>query len=200
MPALVIPQGVIVRLVWSQSTVDTAVNVLGALNPTSLAITQTLTNTIGSAVKSALGSSGLNGVLSSTVALRAVGLRDISVPNQAEFLDGGGPTAGVATGDLLPSNVAYCVTLRTSLAGRSFRGRYYQWGYTETVNGVGGVPLAIVQTDTVAFVTAVGNALQANGLTPAVLSRKLLSGTAWSAPTGRTLLWTTQRRRLIPGI
>lgn len=200
MPALVIPQGVLVRLIWAQSTIDTAVNVLGALNPSSIAITQGLTNTIGTAIKAALSTSNLDINLSSTVELRTVGLRDISVPNQAEFLDSGAPHSGTVAGDILPASVSYCVTLRTALAGRSFRGRYYQWGFTEAQNGAGGVPVSAVQTSTVAFVTAVGNALQSNGLTPAVLSRKLLLGTAWSSPTGRTLLWTTQRRRLIPGI
>lgn len=199
MASLVIPQGVVVRLIWQQSTVDYAVNVLGAQNSTSLSITQALTNTIGAAVKASLASSGLAARLSNTVNLKQVGLRDINTANRPEFLDAAAGASGTQVADVLPGNVAYCATIRTALAGRSFRGRYYQFGLTELDNTLG-APTATVLTTTAAFVNAIGAALSGNGLTPAVLSRVHLVATPWAGAVARSTTWATQRRRLIPGI
>lgn len=41
------------------------------------------------------------------------------------------PVAGGQTGATLPSNIAACVSFRTGLRGRSYRGRNYLWGLTE---------------------------------------------------------------------
>lgn len=200
MPSYVIPQGVSVRLIWTLAGTDTAVNVLGAKNASSLAITQTLTNTIGAAIKSALGTAGLRTLLSTNVGLRAVGLRDVNVANLPEFLDSGAGTNGLSASDLLPGNVCYCVTIRTSKAGKRYRGRYYQWGITESDNTSLGVPSSTSITACVAFVNAIGAVLSANGLAPAVLSRAANDATVWSFAVNRNTTWSTQRRRLLPGI
>lgn len=49
---------------------------------------------------------------------------------QATF-SSGLPHAGTNTGQALPNNVAFCISLRTGLTGRSARGRWYQGGLTE---------------------------------------------------------------------
>jgi len=197
---LTIPQGVIVRLVWDLGGIDTAVNVLGALNPNAVTIDQAFANTVGASVKAALTSSNLAGSLGIGVALARVGLRNIAIANQFEFLDSGGPAASTGATDTMSGTTAYCVTIRTSLAGRSFRGRYYQWGAGEAANTNAGQPVASFQTQCAAFVNGVGAALSSHGLTPAVLSRKLATGTPWNTATARNTVWSSQRRRNLPGI
>jgi hypothetical protein len=207
-PAVEIPQGVFLRLLWSKGGALHAVNVLGAINPSGVAITQALTNTIGAAIKAAMGSTGLTPQLHTGISLVSVGLRNVNVANQPEFLDSGAAVPGSATGDPLPPQIAFCVTLRTALAGRSYRGRVYLQGYTEASSDTNGNPTAGTGSVGVAFITAIGSTLTANNLTLAVLSRanpnklppKAAFGTAVTAIVNRDLIWDTQRRRASPGI
>ena len=200
MIALVVPNAVVMRFIWSESGTDSAVNVLGLSNPNALTIDQAFTNTIGTAVKNAFVSSGLQIHIGQNVALNHVGLRNISAPNQYEFLDAAIPQPGTGASDTLPLNVTYCLTLRTALAGRSYRGRYYQSGFDEAENSNIGVPAPAVATSTKAFIDAVNTAVQSHGVTLAVISRKLLGVNNVTQTTARTSLWTTQRRRVKPGI
>lgn len=215
MPPLVLPGGVLIRLIWNQSGAAAAVNVLGAQNTGSVTISQTLANTVGAAIKAAVASSGLAPHLSTTWALANVGLRDINAPSQVEYLDTGAVVAGTGVTDPLPPQTALCVTLRTGLAGRSYRGRIYLPGYVEAANTATGVILASTVTDSVAFVNAIRTALSNNGLTLAVLSRprdakapvtipgtEAYAGAVTPVTTvlSRNVTWETQRRRTIPGI
>jgi hypothetical protein len=198
--SLVIPQCGLIRLIWQLNGVDQAVNILGFYNATSIAITQTLTNTVAAAVKSAFTSSGLATHVATSWTLARVGLRDIGTANLPEFTDGAAVVAGSSATDTLPPNVSYCVTIRTAKAGKSFRGRYYQPGLSEGDNTAVGIPQASCSIACAAFVTAIGAALSTSSLTPSVLSRKLLTHTTWSTATNRVPAWTTQRRRLRAGI
>lgn len=200
MPALVIPNAALLRLVWTLSGVDTAVNVLGVVNTAHNPITQTLANLLDNAIKSRMSSTNLRSDLSTTVALRTVGIRDINVASQPEYLGVNAAQAGLAAGVLLPSNVAYCVTLRTALAGKRYRGRYYQWGFTVNANAAGGIPGGTIIADTVAFVNGINTDLVSNGLKLGVISRRGLFITDVVTATNRNTGWSTQRRRLIPGI
>jgi hypothetical protein len=199
-PALVIPNACVVRLIWTFNTVDTAVNVVGGIVGGGVTIGQTLANTLQTGIAGYFTSSGLGPATSNKVALRTVGIRDIRTANMGEYLGTNAGTSGTATADPLPANVAYCVTIRTSMAGRSYRGRFYVYGLTESANDTNGNPNAAVQTSCAAFVNAVGSVLSSNGITPAVLSRKLTVATAWNNAEGRLLRWNTQRRRLLAGI
>lgn len=200
MPPLVIPNAVLVRLIWTNGGTPYAVNVLGARNPGAVSITQALTNTVGSAIKGAVASSGLADELSNVVALANVGMRNIAIANQPEFLDAAVPAGGVAAVALLPPQVSLCVTLRTALAGRSFRGRVFLPGFTEDSNDTGGSASADARTAGVAFITAVQDALDGSGLNLAVLSRTVPTATDVSAILVRDAVWDTQRRRATPGI
>lgn len=206
MAALTVAQAGILRLLWSQGGVLSAVNVLGVVNAGNVAITQALTNTIGTAIKSALTSSAYGTKVATVVSLANIGLRDIRTANQPEFLDSGAAVAGTAAGDLLPPAVSFCVTLRTAFAGRSFRGRCYLWGYTEASNNATGGLVAA--TAEVAFVTAIKSALVASSLDLGVLSRPGVHSNGPSAGfvtpvttvIARDLVFDTQRRRALPGI
>lgn len=206
MPQLVVANAAQMRLVWAKSGSLYALNVLGVVNAGSIAITQALTNTLGTSIKSALTSSGLGAMLHTTTTLVNVGLRDIRTANTAEFIDSGGPVAGTATGDALPPQVAFCVTLRTAQAGRSFRGRVYCCGYAESVNSVDGTFGGGLGSTS--FIVAIQSALVANSLNLGVLSRPRPTAPIPSAGfitpvtsiAARDVVWDTQRRRAIPGI
>lgn len=206
MPQLVVPGAAQMRLIWAVGGQLYALNVMGVVNSGSVAITQALTNTIGTAIKSGFASSSFNTAIHTTVTLANIGLRDIRTANTAEFLDTGAAVAGTATGDILPLQIALCITLRTAQAGRSFRGRCFLPGYAESVNTA--VGLASGSTSAVAFVTAIKSALTASSLDLGVLSRPapLASPpragfiTPVTAIVARDLVWDTQRRRAIPGI
>ena len=197
---LVVPQGVLVRLIWRKGTADWAVNVLGAQNTTPITINQTLANTISTAVQSGFTSSGLKALCSTTWALRQIGLRDINTPNNLEYIGTAAAQSGAVGTGTLPDNVSYCVTIRTLKAGRSYRGRCYIPGAGNTQQDVNGNPVPAYINACVAFVNAVGTALSANGLTPAVISRTLHVCTPWDSAVQRETIFSAQRRRLLPGI
>jgi hypothetical protein len=49
--------------------------------------------------------------------------------------------AGAEAAEALPSEVALCMTLRTAIRGRSYRGRVFLGGFTEVLNTAGGIVL-----------------------------------------------------------
>lgn len=206
MAQLIVPNAAQMRLIWSLSGALYALNVMGVVNAGNIAITQTLTNSVGTAVKAALNSSGLAAYLATAVALASIGLRDIRTANTAEFIDTGGGVAGSGAGDLLPPQVALCITERTAFAGRSFRGRVYLPGFNEAVNTATGVVQATATS--VAFVTAIKSALIANALDLGVISRPAPDATPPRAGminvvtsiVARDTVWDTQRRRAVPGV
>lgn len=82
-------------------------------------------------VNNFLGLQGGNYVLQQVV---CTNLAAESGPQYVGELDP--PVAGSATGEMLPNSNALCYTLYTALIGRSFRGRMYLCGITESqVNG-----------------------------------------------------------------
>jgi hypothetical protein len=172
MPKLVIANSAQLRLLWGLNTnVNAAINVLGVSKPAGVTITQALANTIGAAVKSAVGTSLLAAELHTATTLNRCGLRSLDAANEVEFFDTGAPVAGTATGDVLPRAVALVATLRTAKAGHSFRGRVYIGGFSELANQTGANAAPSTATAVGAFITAIQNALKANGLDLAVLAR-----------------------------
>jgi len=70
---------------------------------------------------------------SSDLILQEVSLRNLGFEGaEGVFADNVTPTAGSKTTNSCPNNVAFCLTLRTLLAGRSYRGRLYAAGLAET--------------------------------------------------------------------
>lgn len=194
------------RLIWSLNGQLYALNVLGVVNATNLAITQALANTVGAAVKTAFTSSSHDTDVHTSVSLANVGLRDIRTASQAEFLDSGAAVPGTSAGDVLPPQIALCITLRTALAGAAYRGRSYLPGYGELYNTATGTCVAVAPA--VAFLAAIKSGLQTNALDLGVISRGNASLPIPRAPqinvvtsiVSRDAVWETQRRRAIPGI
>jgi hypothetical protein len=72
--------------------------------------------------------------LSTQTKLTTVSLRDLTTASGIVYEYSGPPlpVSGGAAGPPLPSSVAVVVSLRTGLAGRSFRGRLFFGGFSET--------------------------------------------------------------------
>lgn len=203
---LVVPNAAQLRLIWSLGGQLYALNVLGVVAPGGVAITQAVANTIGAAVKAGLGTSTLGANLHPTVALANVGLRDVRTASQPEYLDASAPVVGTGTGDLLPPQVAIVVTLRTALAGQSYRGRVYLPGFAEGTNSSTGT--SALGTAPVNFIAAIKSTLQGNAMDLGVLSRPNADATpprfgminVVTSIVMRDTVWDTQRRRAVPGI
>jgi hypothetical protein len=222
---LQVANAAMLRLILGTTSGGQIVNVLGVSKPGAVSITQALTNTVGTAVKTSWGTN-MGPITPTDVSLIAVGLRDINVLNAPEFLDSGAPVVGTGTGDDLPRATAYVVTLRTALAGQRYRGRIYLGPFTEAHNAAAGVADSTIQTNCLAFVAGIKSALQASGMDLAVLSRPAYATTTTRTTTGdptgvqtetrntaarsgaitpvtaivgRNLIWDAQRRRTSAG-
>jgi hypothetical protein len=158
------------RIFWSLNG-QLGINVVGLRVPSGVQITQTLANTVGAAVKASYASN-LKPIQPPGTNLIKVGLRDFRAPNQIEFLDTGpSEVGGEAAGQLLPAQIAMCITLRTALSGRSGRGRLYIPGWSETSSDASGTATTGAATAGVAFVTGIKSAVEASGMFMAVVSR-----------------------------
>lgn len=208
-PSRVISNAAQLKLNWAGPS-RTWVNVFGALgNPTLPTISQTLANTLMTAFSASLTSSGLAALLGTGVSLQSVAIRSLNAPNQAEFVSNVAPAAGAGVGDLLPLSAAACITVRTALAGKSFRGRMYITGFTEAQNDATGRILTAANSASQSFVNGLAVNLASNGLAFAVLSfardsitipEKTIPGkagfaTAATAFIARNNKWESQRKR-----
>jgi hypothetical protein len=197
------------KLQWSGVT-RTWLNVLGlraiGAFPT---IDQAFANALHGVVNTSLTASGLLPHLASTTIFERISVRSLNTAAQPEITSTGTPTAGGGTTDPLPLNNAVCVTLRTPLAGKSFRGRVYIAGYDEASNDAGGRVLAAANEGARAFIANLNANLAAQGFTLGVLSRatdaKTIPSKVIPARTGqinavtavimRDTKWESQRRR-----
>lgn len=164
----VIANCVEVRLLWSING-QGAVNVLHGQVGT-FTSNQATCNTLGAAIKAAF-TSNLGTLCTVNTILARVGLRDLRQANQTEYLDTGSVVPGTGTGDALPAQIAMCLTLRTALSGKSYRGRIYLGGFSETQSDVNGQIIAGATTAALAFMTAVQNAMSSSQITLGIASR-----------------------------
>lgn len=197
---LVIPSCIQVRLLWTLNG-QLGVNVLHGNVTGSVTVNQALANTLGSAIKSAF-TTNFGTLMNGSVALARVGVRDLRSANQAEFLDTGALVGGTGAGDSLPNQNCACITLRTALSGKSFRGRVYISGFTEAENSGTGLTVQAANDASVAFITAIDAALRSNGMVLSVASRpqeeKILTETTNHA-NGTTTVRTLSHQTAKPG-
>lgn len=171
--------------------------------------TQATAEAIWTALRALTTTTAWMAQLAPTVIFESISLRNFGTPNQPVFTSTGTPLSGGGTGDPLPLSVASCVTLRTALAGKHFRGRVYLAGMTEAANDATGRQSSTSAAAGVAFVNGINNATIPSSLALAVLSRprngktipaKTSSDYAGGvnqvlAVIGRDLKWESQRRR-----
>lgn len=200
MPALVVPTSALVKVIWAMGGTPYALNVFGALKVGAVVINQALADALFASVKSQAGTTALMAAIGTGVSLLSVAIRDISGPNLPEYVGAGAALPGQAAGNLLPPQIACCVTIRTALAGKSFRGRCYIPGFTVGSVTATGDMAANVGGLSTGFVNAIDSAMAANNLNLAVVSRKLLASEAATLVQSRNNQWETQRRRAVPGI
>lgn len=194
MPSLVIPSAAQVRLFWTFNGA-VAINVLGAAVAGGFINSQAIANALGTAILGHFTSSGLAALEATTTVLTGVGVRDIRVANQPEYISTAAAVPGTGAGNPLPNEIAAVVTFRTALAGKSYRGRAYAGGFIVGENSAAGAIVAGLNTALVTFFTNVQGDMNAGGLTLAVLSKKHLIATPVTAIVTRDTQWDTQRSR-----
>jgi len=122
--------------------------------------------------------------------------------DDAEVDATGLPDTGNSAGDEMPSFVAGVISLRTGLAGKSFRGRLFTWPAGESANDIDGQPTAGWQIAAGLFATQLRTILLAGAggntatLVPAVYSKVQLA----AFPIQSTIVrpeWGTIRHRKI---
>jgi hypothetical protein len=209
---LVVPNAALVTLHW-QIAGERCHNVLGAVKPGGVTVTQAMADQLGAAIKPALGNSGMAPLLSSSTALVDVGVRDISTAGMPEFLDSGAATLGTAVDEPLPTQIALVVSSQTDRAGASYRGRTYFSGWTEISNLATATASSAATTAAMAFLQACSDAMDNAGLAFAVISRpreartipavEISAKAGWATPITsleiRNAMWDTQRRRATVG-
>jgi hypothetical protein len=166
---LQVANAALLKLYWVVNG-QLCINVIGVSAPAGVSITQTLTNTIAAAIKSAY-TTRLAGLQTVNSNLTRVGLKDIRNVDLPEFRDLAAGVPGSATGDPLPAQVALCITTRTAKVGRSNRGRVYLPGFSEGQNDVNGAANSAVATAGAGFINDIGAALRGSGLDLGVVSR-----------------------------
>lgn len=166
--AVIIPNCIQVRLLWSLPNARTAVNVLHASVAGGFSPTSTIAEAIFTAIKAAAGWTSWKARVNTGISLAGVDLRDMRSYNQPLVASTSAASAGTGAGTALPPGDALVVTLRTANAGRGYRGRVFLPGLDSSALAAGGVAAAGTVTDSAAFVTAVQAALTGQSMTMAI--------------------------------
>jgi hypothetical protein len=203
------------KLVWSTASGPQSLNILHCQKLGVQVINTAFATAVDTAVKGAFTSSSLNLAISTTVSLTRVEVRDLGSLENPWFLGGGAAVPGAAADNMLPPQVAMCVSLNTAKRGRSFHGRTYLWGFTVTSNDATGAiagPSAAAGTtfmETIRTTLAGGTTQLTLGVlsrfwtppgTDTTVERSLPVLTPVVSCATRDTRWDTQRRRADPGI
>jgi hypothetical protein len=163
--------GAEVRLLWSLNG-QLAVNVFHARVGAGITINQGTADRLGAAYKTDITGTAGQLAMATTTRLEKVGLRDLRTDKNPEFLDAGPAVVGTAVGDPLPNHVALVVTLKTGKAGRSYQGRSYISGFSESHNSATGTADQTAQDGANNIVGAMFTTMLTESLTMTVLSRE----------------------------
>jgi hypothetical protein len=185
--AVVIPNCIQVRLIWTLPNGKTVYNVLHGSVAGGFTATATIAENVFTAIKAAAGWTSLRANLSTGVSLAGVDLRDLRSANQPLVASSSAAAAGTGAGTALPPGDALVVTLRTAGAGRGFRGRVFLPGFDSTAMAAGGVAAAGTVTNATSFVTAVQTALSGQSITLAIAqpARAAYTGSTGAAHAAR---------------
>jgi hypothetical protein len=182
---VVIPNAIEVDLLWNLSSGKQVKNVLHG----QVAAGFTATSAVAQAVYAAIIASGQwtawAAFVPTSASFAAVALRDLRTANMPTVQSTGGATAGTSASAALPPGVSLCITLRTALAGRGFRGRVYLPALASNALVTGtGAASAAADTAAVNLVTEVQTALTASAIT---LSIAQPARQAYTGRTGRAI-------------
>lgn len=184
---------------------------LHALYTTAGPLNPNIAETIFAQAKTNLTGNAALTHMATTFSFTGVGVRDLRTLNLPEIPSTGAAVSGSDAGTPLPDQASICVTLRTAMAGRSFRGRTYTFGWTSNSMNADGTIAVVAQTAAVNFVNAVAAGITTAGGTLAIRSPALPSRPAHDGSTlppkdyfitpvttvlCRDAIWDTNRRRL----
>jgi hypothetical protein len=201
MPALVVPSGAQLRMRWLAGQQD-LFTVLGLWLGPGAVVDQSAANEFSTITASAWTTSTVAQDFDVSTLLLNVGVRDLRQANLPEYIGTSLNNAGSAVGERTSIATALCVTLRTSRAGKSYRGRVYL-----PMDGGGAFD---AETHSYAgassdrgnnFITMLrqgiaNSALLGGNFQLAVVSRKLFTATPVTANSVRSVIGTSQRRRI----
>lgn len=205
---LVIANGVEATLVFFLNLVQGRV-VIHYDNPGQVAVTPALGNTVFNSI-GALWTANLAALCPTTVSFQRVDLRNLNVAGEPLVASTAAARPGTAAAaDMLPPSIASCFTVRTSKAGRQFRGRMYFAGYAETANDAGGRMTTAAKTAFDTFATGFVAAANVGGLVFGVAHRPtafdpntglpISPGLGFTTPATQVVcrdsIWDSQRRR-----
>lgn len=144
-----------------------------------------------------IGYAAFTGPLSQDLTTREVFVRYVGSASGPEFtLTIAPPQPGGAVEDSMPSNVALCLSLRTALAGRRFRGRKYFSGIPVS-KVVGDVIDSTLVSNMLTDINTMIADLATNGTPLSIVSYVGLTITPVVTCTAVDTLVDSQRRRLI---
>jgi hypothetical protein len=204
---LVIPDTMQGRVVWVGDGVLQQC-VIHWLIPVGLAVNVALADAISTAIGN-LWNTNLAAHANAQQGFSGVILRDLRQPSMAEVSTTVTGHGGTAVGDSLPRSIAACLTLRTTNAGRKFRGRMYIPCFAEEANGASGAMSAATKTSLDAFAVGLVAAANQSGAQLAVAHRPtqfdpntglpISPGLGFSTPVTQAVCrdtrWDSQRRR-----
>jgi hypothetical protein len=207
-PALVVPNTVQVRLIWTVTGTPFAVNVLHFRNVTGVVVNQVLADNIATEIETAWGLAvGVSGNINSATGITRVDIRNLDEPSQPEYSGTVTGAVGNGSAEMLPKQVSLVATLRTALAGRSYRGRVYVPGFTESANSAGGVASVTAMSIAEGLVGNIRSGMAGLDLLMGVVSTRFNGAprlinviTDVVSVQVRDNQWDNQRRRNIPGI
>lgn len=178
---------------------------VGPLNPN-------LAENVWTAFKaSAASQAATTDQFSTSTVWTGIGIVDLRSANNPEIISTTASLAGTGVGVPVPDQASIVVTVRTSLTGRSHRGRVYTAGYAAASNTAAGTISDPAAAAALTLVTALSNAMSTSGLPMAVLSPALPARpahgggelpakpfelTPMSSLVVRDRIWDTNRRRL----
>jgi hypothetical protein len=181
------------------------------------ALTQAEADNIAGIIGDAWEDSGILGYLSTGWTLEKYTVTDLTSESAPQFVSVAGVQNGSDGGQVLPGQTAGMIEWTTGLRGRSFRGRSFFCGFTETASD--GLPLAAVVTALTTWATGLIGDLNTASRQLGILSQfhgtelvTLPDNQRVKRPTPRDhglftaiiegqgeTVWKTQRRRAFPG-
>lgn len=200
---LVVPVGGYLILHWSVNG-QSALNVLGLFVQAGGVFNQALADAMATMVRGQAVASNIGAQISNTTSLIGVGVRDLRTANQPEY--NGTMTAfpGTDTTERTGGQQALVVTLRTALAGKSFRGRVYlPLDGNTAFDGPTSQYTTLAANAGVAFIDGIRSSLPSlpgfsNIFGLAVISRKISQANTVISVSSRNRITGSQRRRLPP--
>lgn len=171
-----IPNCAQVQIQWSTSG-RTFSNVLHGNWTGAQAPTAALAETLFTAVKGALTSSGWGALLHTDVSCTGVRIKDMRQPNLGYVNSSSAAASGTGSGTMGPLNAALVITQRTAQSGRGFFGRTYLAGMDSTTFQTHTQFTAAATTAGAAFLESIRTSMQTNTIPMVVAQRALLAGT-----------------------